>query len=624
MKINPQVLFALVAVGLIGMSGAAAFGQASEDRPNIIMFLVDDMGWLDSTPYGSQYYETPNMQRLSEQGMLFTDAYSAHPLCSPTRASIMTGKYPARLGFVSAAGHKPPLPPGAARYPERAASNRPTLQPIAARNLDPDEYTIAEAFSDAGYATAHMGKWHLGLNPEHWPEAVGFQVSFHGAPDPGPRSYFSPYQFKAGTVEDGPDGEYITDRLTDEAVAFIEANQSKPFLLHLWHYGVHGPWGHKEEITQRYRDKKDPRGLQNNPIMASMLQSVDESLGRVVNTLDRLGLTENTIIIFFSDNGGNVHSLTGPDQLPATNNAPLRAGKGRLYEGGIRVPLIVRWPGAVKPGSRSDEIVSSIDLYPTMLKMAGLAPRDGQVLDGISIVPSLKQEGSLEREALFNYFPNGGPSRPPGVTVRQGDWKLIRWYETYPEFPDQYELYNLKDDIGEQTNLAAQKPELVAQLNQRIDRFLADTNALIPKPNPSYNPGAPSQVEGGEKQQRRAQKQQQSRRQGNADKDASVGAEGREKPVSVESTQKGPGNRENPLAELGLTQEQQKNLQRFQESMRAEMQKARESRDREKIQAVQKKHQAGLAKILDEEQMKKYKAAVAKIREVRQRARLNR
>jgi arylsulfatase A-like enzyme len=428
------------------------------------------------------------MERLAAGSMLFTDAYTASPLCSPTRASLMTGQHPARVGITTAVGHRPPLDPDESRYPERAAPSRPVLLPESRRFLRPEQYTIAEALGDAGYRTAHIGKWHLGLNPEHWPEEQGFELSFHGAPDPGPRSYFSPYQFRAGTVTDGPEGEYIADRVTDEALKFIDAHRDEPFLLDLWHYNVHGPWGHKEELTATYRGREDPRGQQNNPIMASMLKSVDESLGRVLDRLDELQLTDDTIFIFFSDNGGNVHSEIGPDKLPPTNNHPLRAGKGSLYEGGSRVPLLVRWPGVVEPRSRCSEVVSSIDFYPTLLEMAGVEPKPGHIMDGESITPLLRQTGRLKREAIFCYFPHGGPARPPGVWVRRGDWKLLRFYETSEQFPDEYELYNLKDDIGETANLAGEMPGRVRELDALINGFLKDTGALLPIPNPAYDP----------------------------------------------------------------------------------------------------------------------------------------
>ena len=489
---------------------------APKRKPNIVFVLADDMGWMDSTPYGSRYYETPHLERLARQGLLFTDAYAANPLCSPTRASLMTGKYPARLHFTTPAGHLPPLPPGTPLVAEKAPPNVPVLMPITRRHLPPAEHTLAEALKAGGYRTGFVGKWHLGLRPEHWPEAQGFEFSFHGAPDPGPPSYFSPYGFKAGTAADGPKGEYITDRITGEAVRYIERHKAEPFFLCLWHYAVHGPWGHKEEITRTFADKKDPRGKQANPVMASMLKSMDESLGRVMDTLDRLGLADDTLLIFFSDNGGNIHSRTQDDRRsanvtpkhpkwvnlqsyrkyagfqPPTNNAPLRGGKAHIYEGGTREPCIIRWPGVVKPGSRTNAIISSIDFYPTLLEVASAKPKPGQILDGVSILPVLRG-GTIAREAIFCHFPHGlGRLNHPSTYVRQGDWKLIRFYHRAPDLAHEYELYNLKNDIGETTNLAARLPERVQALDALIEQHLKDTGAAVPKKNPAYRPPPPT------------------------------------------------------------------------------------------------------------------------------------
>jgi arylsulfatase A-like enzyme len=483
-------------------------------RPNVVLFLIDDLGWIDTGAYGSRFYETPHIDALARRGMRFTDAYSANPLCSPTRASILTGKYPARLGLTSAAGHQPPLPKDSPQRPESAPPNRPIIQPETLRYLDPAEYTLAEALHDAGYATGHFGKWHLGLTEEFWPERQGYDVAFHGHPDPGPsgpNGYFSPYGFKTGTVTSGPEGEYIVDRVTDEAIRFIETKRDKPFFAAVWQYGVHGPWDYKEEYAQAFVDKTDPRGKQSNPVMAAMLRSVDECVGRVVAKLDELGLAENTIILFTSDNGGNVHSNVEDDAkkqnvepghpqwravsryrkyagfLPPTNNFPLRSGKGTLYEGGYRVPLIFVWPGRIAPGTTSSNVSCSIDFYPTLLDLAGVAPNPVQKFDGVSLAPVLRGDAEdVGREAVFNYFPHGGPSKPPGATVRKGDWKLIRWFETGPDYTSTHELYNLAVDLGETTNLAAQHPDLVRELDALIDRFFAETGAVIPIPNPAY------------------------------------------------------------------------------------------------------------------------------------------
>lgn len=484
-------------------------------RPNVVVFLVDDMGWMDSNPYGSRYYETPNMERLAKQAMRFTDAYAV-PLCSPSRASILSGQYSARHRITSATGHLPPAPAGASPYPEKAPRATQFRYAESKNFLDPAIVTVAEVLRQAGYRTGHFGKWHLGLTPEYWPETQGFETAWHCAPDPGPPSYFSPYgvqsegdpgnRRRVGNITDGPAGEYIVDRLTSEALKFIETHQKEPFFLNLWQYGVHGPWGHKPEYTAEFAKKTDPRGQQRNPIMASMLRSVDESLGRVLDKLDELGLAQNTLFIFFSDNGGNAHSNTKEDgdlakikpghpkydllsdwrkwagnEAP-TNNFPLREGKGRIYEGGQRVPLMVRWPGHVAPGVVSDAVVGAIDLYPTILAAAGLAKPDGQVIDGLSLVPVLEQTGKLEREAYFTWFPH----LIPACSVRSGDFKLIRRFEPHRDYPELRELYNLREDIGETKNLAKDMPDKVRELDALLDRFIQDTGALVPLPNPGF------------------------------------------------------------------------------------------------------------------------------------------
>jgi len=490
-------------------------------RPNVVLFLVDDMGWMDSGAYGSRYYETPHMDRFATKAMRFTDAYAV-PLCSPTRASILTGQYSARHRITSATGHRPAAPVDASPYPGKAPPSRRLLYADSRNYLDLAFTTLPEVLRDAGYRTGHFGKWHLGLMPEHWPDRHGFETTWHCAPDPGPPSYFSPYgvhpdgrpsgQHKVGNITDGPDGEHIADRLTDEAIKFIETHRDEPFYLNLWHYSVHGPWQHKEAYTAEFAKKSDPRGEQRNPVMASMLRCVDESLGRIQATLQELELTEDTLFIFFSDNGGNTHSWRADDpklrnvtpkhplyetitsyrkwadgEAP-TNNAPLREGKGRIYEGGQRVPLMVRWPGNIEPGATSNAVVGAIDLYPTILDALGLDKPKEHTIDGVSFLPVLKQTGALDREAYFTWFPH----LIPAVSVRAGNWKLIRRWESHPDYPALHELYNLKDDIGETTNLAGAMPAKVAELHLMIDRFIADTGALAPKPNPDYTEPSPA------------------------------------------------------------------------------------------------------------------------------------
>ncbi len=515
---NPwSLLFALA------VSGLSAVHAAPDKRPNVIVFLVDDMGWMDCEPYGSRYYETPNMSRLAAQSMRFTQAYSV-PLCSPTRATIQTGQYSARHGITSASGHQPAAEEGASRYPDKAAPSSRFLYPISGNYLDPGLVTLAEALKGEGYRTGHFGKWHLGIAPEHRPDQHGYETSWFCVPDPGPPSYFSPYgvqtegrpagKTKIGTITDGPDGEYITDRLTDEVLKFLEVHREEPFFLNLCQYGLHGPWGHKEAYTAEFTRKTDPRGEQRNPIMASMIRSVDESLGRVLDKLDELGLADETLFLFTSDNGGNVHSNRADDLKTAnlkpenpknafieewrrwaggegpTNNAPLREGKGRIYEGGQRVPLMIRWPGRVAPGSTSDEVVAAIDYFPTILDAVGTPRPVGQVVDGVSLLPVLEGKGSIEREAVFTWFPH----LIPAVSVRAGDWKLIYRWEPHREYPETRELYNLKNDLGETRNLATAHPDQVAKLEKLIERFIAETGANAPIPNPVWKEPGPTKL----------------------------------------------------------------------------------------------------------------------------------
>lgn len=468
-------------------------------RPNILFILMDDMGWMDSTVYGSRYYETPSLQRLARRSVVFTQAYAASPFCSPTRASLLTGKYPARLGFTTPAGHLPPLPEDRSPYAETAPPWQRVICPESRRYLPLEERTLAEVLRDHGYHTGFIGKWHLGQPEQYWPTAQGFEVNIGGGGYPGPPSYFSPYRIKP--LPDGPPGEYLPDRLTDETLRYLREPRDRPFLLCLWHYSVHAPFQAKEELTARYAGRVDPRGKQDNPIMAAMLQSADESLGRVLDYLDASGLSDDTIVIFFSDNGGNEYDRVGDKQWLPTNNDPLRSGKGSLYEGGTRVPMMVCWPGVTKPGSQCDAVVSSVDFYPTILEMLSLQPEPDTLLDGESLVPVLRGTGGLHREAIFCHFPHVSQAKSglitmPGTWVRRGDWKLIRFYDTCEQFPARRELYNLRDDLEETRNLAAQYPLRVQELDSLIDGFLRQTGALVPRPNPAYDAAALSQVDG--------------------------------------------------------------------------------------------------------------------------------
>lgn len=473
--------------------------EAQARRPSILFILIDDMGWMDSGVYGSQYYDTPNIDALAQRSMRFTDAYSANPLCSPTRASIMTGLYPCRLGITTPAGHLPPLPEDFEYLPDEAAPWERTVKPESRRLLPLEEVTIAEVLREAGYATGFIGKWHLGQTEEFWPHHQGFDVNIAGGGYPGPPSYFSPYHIEP--LPDGPEGEYIADRLTDEAISFLGEHRDEPFFLCLWHYSIHAPYQAKDEYIAEHADRVDPRGEQDNPVMAAMIRSMDESIGRVLGALDDLGLTDDTIIIFTSDNGGNEYDRVGEAQWTPTNNAPLRSGKGSIFEGGVRVPLMVSWPGRIEPESLCDVPVMSIDFFPTLLKVAGLPVPPERILDGADLMPLLTGGGEWRRDAIFCHMPHRvgsvtGPLSEAATWVRQGDWKLIRFYDNSPEFPNAWELYNLRDDIGETHNLAPEMPDRVRAMDALIDRHLMETAALVPRPNHAWSPAARREIAG--------------------------------------------------------------------------------------------------------------------------------
>ena len=485
--------------------GACALGRAAESakQPNIIFFLADDMGWMDSTVYGSTYYETPSLERLATRSMRFTDAYSASPFCSPTRACLLTGKYPQRLHITSASCHAPPRPGPLMR--DTAGPGVKVILPQSKRFLPLEEPTIAEAFQTAGYRTAHIGKWHLGHNEKFWPEHQGFDVNIGGGRWPGPPSYFSPYRISK--LPDGPEGEYLADRLGEEVVQFLRASKNKPFLLNFWHYSVHAPYQGKIKYREYFEEKKDPRSAQHNAVMGAMIKSMDESLGRILDTLDQLGIADNTIFVFFSDNGGNMYDRTdregknlgalAPEGRTPTNNAPLRSGKGSMYEGGIRVPMLVSWPGVVKPGTISHEVVSAVDWAPTLMEMTGIARIPGQQFDGASLLPVLKG-GTRPERPVFWHMPHTMRFVPCNActAMRLGDWKLIHFYQLDERFPNEYELYNLREDIGELRNLATKMPDKVREMARAMDRHLTETGALVPKRNPDFNPKCTPRVLG--------------------------------------------------------------------------------------------------------------------------------
>lgn len=455
--------------------------------------LADDLGWMDTSVYGSRYYETPNLDCLARRGMVFQRAYAASPLCTPTRASIMSGQHPARLQITSAEGHLPPLPASASLLPATGPAYEPMLLPITRRHLPFETVTLAEALRAGGYGTGFVGKWHLGLEQAVGPLAQGFDIVVAGSGDAATKSFFSPYGL--GNLSDGPSGEYLTDRLTREAIAVLDqlTLEPRPFFLCLWHYAVHTPIAGKPELVDEYEGRVDPRGAQDNATMAAMIRSLDDSVGRLLGELERRGLAERTLVVFTSDNGGNEYASIG-GRFP-TNNDPLRGGKATLFEGGLRVPLIVSWPGVVSPGSRSEAVVSSVDLYPTFLEATGAPKPEEVIFDGVSWMP-IFAGGSIAREAIFSHFPHApepgatGRLTEPGTMVVRGDSKLIRFFRTSAAFPNVHELYDLKADPSETRNLALERAALVNELDRLIDGFLSETQAVVPVPNPRYDPRA--------------------------------------------------------------------------------------------------------------------------------------
>ena len=350
---------AFVALGAIALSGCAA--QEAVRPPNVVFILADDLGWSDTGLYGSEFYETPNIDALAERGMMFTNAYAAAALCSPTRASILTGLHPARIGMTIPNGHVEEVILDKSLQP-RGRANHPALMARSVSRLDLEYFTLAEALKAAGYETGHFGKWHLGREP-YDPLSHGFDVDLPHTPGPSPGGgYFAPWRFWPGK---GEDGEHIEDRMAAEASDFMRRNKDRPFLLNYWCFSVHAPIEGKPELVEKYRAKGNPDNPQRNPINGAMVETLDDAVGTLVGTIDELGIADDTVIVFFSDNGGIIHRFDGG--VAVTSNAPLRSGKSSIYEGGVREPLVFVWPGTVEPGSRSDAIVQSIDFYPTLL-----------------------------------------------------------------------------------------------------------------------------------------------------------------------------------------------------------------------------------------------------------------
>jgi arylsulfatase A len=456
-------------------AGSAAFARAAFPRPpqppsappNFLFILIDDMGWRDLGVYGSTFYETPHIDRLARQSLRFTNAYAACPVCSPTRASILTGKYPARLGLTD-------FIPGRAHWPTAKL-----IPPPFHQELPLDEVTIAQALKPLGYVSASIGKWHLG-GPPFYPDKHGFDLNVAGTEKGQPSSYFGPFDLP--NLQGGTRDDYLTDRLTIEAEKFIETNRSRPFFLYLPEFAVHLPEQARPALVERFRAKADPHNPQHDPVYAAMISSLDDNIGRILKKLDDEGLAARTVVIFMSDNGGLVYE--GRSQAPVTSNAPLRAGKGHLYEGGIREPMMIRWPGVTRPGSVCHVPVSSIDFFPTMLEIAGLKADPRWAVDGLSLVPLLRGAAALHREALYWHYPHySNQGGVPSGAVRAGDYKLIEFFED-----GRLELYNLARDIGERDNLAAREPARAAELRGMLARWRESVHAAMPAPNPNYDP----------------------------------------------------------------------------------------------------------------------------------------
>jgi arylsulfatase A-like enzyme len=455
------------AAGLIAsLCGAKTYAADSSTRPNVILILADDLGWTDLGCYGSDLYESPHLDRLARDGMRFTANYSACTVCSPTRAALLTGKYPARLHITD---WIPGMPP----------ENPKLTVPNFTKFLPHEEQTLAEVLHAAGYATASIGKWHLG-GPEYYPERHGFDLNVAGTDAPQPRpGFFAPYDI--ATIEQGPPGEYITDRLGEEAVKFIRTNAKRPFFLYLPHFAVHMPIQGKKKLVEKYQSRVKDGMRHTNAAYAAMIDSMDQTVGRIRETLDEIGAADRTIIIFTSDNGG---------RIPTSSNAPLRAGKGSCYEGGVRVPLIVYWPGATPPGTECETPVITMDIYPTILEMTGTVGSTQAAGDGLSLAPLLRQDGQLAQRGLFWHYPHYQHYQKEGTTpygaIRRGDWKLIEFYDDKPA-----ELYNLREDISERHDIAATERDLAKSMQKELREWLRRVDAQMPIPNPNYDPTRP-------------------------------------------------------------------------------------------------------------------------------------
>jgi len=447
----------------------AAFSAHGSDKPNIVVIMADDLGWKDLHCYGNEWIDTPHLDRLAKHGMQFLNAYAAAPVCSPTRAAMMTGLSPARLRLTNHA-------PGNQDGFTLEGSDLQEAESI--RNLDLHHVTIAERLKAAGYRTAHVGKWHLSYVPRKLdatgerekslrPEAQGFDINVGGCFLGGPPSYFAPYRIPA--LQEHTKGEYLPERLADEAISFVDKERDAPFFLNWWPYSVHYPMEAQETLIAKYRERKDIE----DPVYAAMIEAMDRAIGRFLEHLESTGIAQNTRVIFKSDNGG----YNG-------DNRPLRGMKGMIYEGGIRIPWIVRWPGVVKPGSVCEVPVISTDCYPTLLQATGLQRDANTPLDGESIIPLIQQSGDIKRESVYFHYPSYAFHKKNRLAsaIRTRNYKLIKYYDD-----NSLELYDLITDIGETQNLAAERPEVVNRMLHDLETWLKEVGAKLPTRKPHKN-----------------------------------------------------------------------------------------------------------------------------------------
>ncbi|QDT68730.1 Arylsulfatase precursor [Planctomycetes bacterium MalM25] len=488
---------------------ATSYGAA--DPMNVVFILADDLGWSDTTLFGTtSYYETPQIERLSQRGMTFTRAYASSPLCSPTRASILTGLAPARHGITSPNCHLPQVTLKATAD-KRAPADQHATTVNTINRLVTEYDTLPERLRDEGYRTGHFGKWHLGLEP-YSPLEHGFDIDVPHWPGPGPAgSYVAPWRYP--DFDPQTPNEHIEDRMAEEAVAFMTAECDQPFFLNYWMFSVHAPFDAKPDLIEKYRARTDPASPQRCPTYAAMIESMDDAVGTLLDAIDSLGIADRTIIVFASDNGGNMYNVV--EGVAPTSNAPLRGGKATMYEGGVRGPCIVVWPGVTTPGTETDTPISSYDYYPTLLQMLGLKAHSRQKFDGVSFADVLKgaidTAGVGPSRPLFTYFPHCPKVPdwlPPSASVLRDEWKLIRLFYAGGEGEHRWKLFNLREDPGERRDLTAERPELVAELDALIEQHLKESDAVLPARNPAFAPDEYDQAaEGVSRMNRKKRKQ---------------------------------------------------------------------------------------------------------------------